>query len=216
MQGGSLGLMHFWEAGDAVTHSVAWLLLAMSVVSWYVILSKGWAALRLRRSARSALSGFWAARSLDEAMAVEDEIRRLHAGRRERRGLRVIPRGGLPAEIADRLHELADRSLPAPDLEEPRGREIATVPADEVGDEPIDLAAERLEFGRYQVFHRLHADGEPVFSLASIKEPGTFDPATMDGVSYRGVAMFAVLPGPLPPAQAVPAREALAVETVEV
>jgi cell division protein ZipA len=64
------------------------------------------------------------------------------------------------------------------------------------------LAAERLEFGRYQVFHRLHADGEPVFSLASIKEPGTFDPATMDGVSYRGVAMFAVLPGPLPPAQA--------------
>jgi FtsZ-interacting cell division protein ZipA len=24
----------------------------------------------------------------------------------------------------------------------------------------------------------------------------------MDGVSYRGVAMFAVLPGPLPPAQA--------------
>jgi len=64
------------------------------------------------------------------------------------------------------------------------------------------LAAERLEFGRYQVFHRLHADGEPVFSLASLKEPGTFDPATMDGASYRGVALFAVLPGPVPPAQA--------------
>jgi len=64
------------------------------------------------------------------------------------------------------------------------------------------VAAERLEFGRYQVFHRLHADGEPVFSLASLKEPGTFDPATMDGASYRGVVLFAVLPGPLPPAQA--------------
>lgn len=64
------------------------------------------------------------------------------------------------------------------------------------------VLAERLEFGRYQVFHRLHADGEPVFSLASLKEPGTFDPATMDGASYRGVAMFAILPGPLPAAQA--------------
>jgi cell division protein ZipA len=63
------------------------------------------------------------------------------------------------------------------------------------------VTAERLEFGRYQVFHRLHAGGEPVFSLASLKEPGTFDPATMDGATYRGVALFAVLPGPVPAAQ---------------
>ena len=65
------------------------------------------------------------------------------------------------------------------------------------------ITAAGLEFGRYKVFHRLHPDGEPVFSLASLKEPGTFDPATMDGLSYRGVAMFAVLPGPLAPALAL-------------
>lgn len=65
------------------------------------------------------------------------------------------------------------------------------------------IIAEGLEFGRYKVFHRLHESGEPVFSLASLKEPGTFDPATMDGLSYRGVAMFAVLPGPLAAAQAL-------------
>jgi cell division protein ZipA len=65
------------------------------------------------------------------------------------------------------------------------------------------IAAEGLEFGRYKVFHRLHADGQAVFSLASLKEPGTFDPAAMDGLSYRGVAMFAVLPGPVAPAQAL-------------
>lgn len=63
------------------------------------------------------------------------------------------------------------------------------------------ITAEGLEYGRYKVFHRLHVDGEPVFSLASLKEPGTFDPATMDGASYRGVAMFAVLPGPVAPGQ---------------
>jgi cell division protein ZipA len=66
------------------------------------------------------------------------------------------------------------------------------------------IAAAGLEFGRYKVFHRLHPAGEPVFSLASLKEPGTFDPETMDGMSFRGVAMFAVLPGPLAP---VPAFE---------
>ncbi|MCZ8102559.1 MAG: MotA/TolQ/ExbB proton channel family protein [Burkholderiaceae bacterium] len=63
-----LGLMHFWEAGDAVTHSVAWLLLAMSIASWYFILSKGWSAWRLRCGARAALERFWSARSLDEAV----------------------------------------------------------------------------------------------------------------------------------------------------
>jgi biopolymer transport protein ExbB len=63
-----LGLMHFWEAGDAVTHGVAYLLLAMSVASWYLILSKAWSAWRIRRGARAALDRFWSARTLDEAV----------------------------------------------------------------------------------------------------------------------------------------------------
>jgi biopolymer transport protein ExbB len=63
-----LGLMHFWQAGDAVTHAVAWLLLAMSVASWYFILSKAWSAWRIRRGARAALERFWSARTLDEAV----------------------------------------------------------------------------------------------------------------------------------------------------
>jgi biopolymer transport protein ExbB len=67
-EGSMLGLIHFWREGDAVTHAVAWLLLAMSVASWYVILSKLWGAWRLRRGARAALDRFWAARGLDEAV----------------------------------------------------------------------------------------------------------------------------------------------------
>jgi len=69
MQNPSLGLMHFWQAGDVVTHTVAWLLLAMSVASWYFILSKAFSAWRLRGSARAALRRFWEARSMDEAVA---------------------------------------------------------------------------------------------------------------------------------------------------
>ena len=35
-------------------------------------------------------------------------------------------------------------------------------------------------------------------SLASLKEPGTFDPDRMTGTEFRGVALFTVMPGPLP------------------
>jgi cell division protein ZipA len=59
------------------------------------------------------------------------------------------------------------------------------------------VLAERFEFGRYEIFHRLDTSGRPVLSLASLREPGTFDPATMAGAAYAGVAIFAVLPGPL-------------------
>ncbi|MCO5099621.1 MAG: MotA/TolQ/ExbB proton channel family protein [Burkholderiaceae bacterium] len=69
MQERELGLMHFWEAGDAITHSVAWLLLAMSIVSWYFILSKAWSTWRMRRGAHAALEQFWNARTMDEALA---------------------------------------------------------------------------------------------------------------------------------------------------
>jgi cell division protein ZipA len=59
------------------------------------------------------------------------------------------------------------------------------------------IESQGLAFGRHRIFHRLHGDGRAVFSLASLKEPGTFDRDTMDETSFRGVAMFAVLPGPL-------------------
>ena len=47
MNAEELGLMHFWQAGDVVTHGLTWLLLAMSVVSWYFILAKAWSAWRM-------------------------------------------------------------------------------------------------------------------------------------------------------------------------
>jgi biopolymer transport protein ExbB len=69
MQNEPLGLAHFWQAGDAVTHSVAYLLLAMSVISWYLILMKAFSAWRQRRSARAGLARFWSAASLDDGIA---------------------------------------------------------------------------------------------------------------------------------------------------
>ena len=53
----TIGLSHYWSQGDAVAHGVAYLLAAMSLVSWYYIFSKTWSAWRVRRSAE-ALDGF--------------------------------------------------------------------------------------------------------------------------------------------------------------
>ena len=64
------------------------------------------------------------------------------------------------------------------------------------------LRAEGLGFGRYEIFHCLHEDGRPIYSVASLREPGTFDIEAMPTTYFPGVAMFAVLPGPVPAAEA--------------
>jgi cell division protein ZipA len=60
-----------------------------------------------------------------------------------------------------------------------------------------------LAFGRYQVFHRKHVDGRSLFCVASLIEPGTFDIAVMPTQEFRGVTLFAVLPGPIAPLETV-------------
>jgi FtsZ-interacting cell division protein ZipA len=67
------------------------------------------------------------------------------------------------------------------------------------------LESHGLAFGRYQVFHRRHSDGRTVFCAASLIEPGTFDLARMPGEEFRGLTLFAVLPGPLDPQQTLDA-----------
>lgn len=69
MESKSLGLMHFWAAGDTVTHSVAWILLAMSVISWYLILARSLRAMRLRSRSRKAIDRFWSSPSIDAGIA---------------------------------------------------------------------------------------------------------------------------------------------------
>ena len=64
------------------------------------------------------------------------------------------------------------------------------------------LQASGFTFGRYRIFHRLDASGRPLVSLASLREPGTFDPQRMPELTFRGVVLFAVIPGPLPAARA--------------
>jgi len=63
------------------------------------------------------------------------------------------------------------------------------------------LTGSDLVHGRYGVFHRLHTDGRSIFCVASLVEPGSFDPARMPEQRFPGISIFAVLPGPVDPVQ---------------
>lgn len=59
------------------------------------------------------------------------------------------------------------------------------------------FASESLQYGKYHIFHRLHDDGTSIFSVANMVEPGTFELESMGNTQYRGLTLFAQLPGPL-------------------
>jgi biopolymer transport protein ExbB len=63
------GLESLWAQGDFVTKGVAVLLLAMSIASWYVIITKAIQLLRFRKSSEAAGHQFWDTTSLPEGVA---------------------------------------------------------------------------------------------------------------------------------------------------
>ena len=70
-----LGLSHFWEQGDGVSHAVAVILLLLSVASWCIIIGKALSHWRASRTHSRALAAFWNADSLPqalEAIRIED------------------------------------------------------------------------------------------------------------------------------------------------
>ena len=69
MNSNPYGLFALWSQGDAITKGVAITLLLMSIVSWYVIITRAWRAIKIRHATGSA-NGFWHAHSFKEGMAL--------------------------------------------------------------------------------------------------------------------------------------------------
>jgi cell division protein ZipA len=71
------------------------------------------------------------------------------------------------------------------------------------GGKPVRLAllAAGLRHGPQQIFHRTDTDGNVLASVANLVRPGSLLPEQMDGQSFRGLSLFAVLPGPRPAQQ---------------
>jgi len=54
-----------------------------------------------------------------------------------------------------------------------------------------------LVFGAHDIFHRINEeDVEPVFSMANLTKPGSFDKNAWNTMEIKGVTMFMALPGP--------------------
>ena len=103
------GLTGILNSGDIVAQGVVALLLLMSLMSWYIILTKLWDQRRLKQSARAAEKQFWSAPSL------KDGVERLKKGD----NFRAVAEDGLRAvshhegRLTDRIdmHEWVTMSL---------------------------------------------------------------------------------------------------------
>ncbi len=62
------GMSHFWQQGDWVSHAVALFLLAMSIVSWVVIVYKALVFWRLRQQQRRVAEYFWHSKNFAEGL----------------------------------------------------------------------------------------------------------------------------------------------------
>ena len=54
--------------------------------------------------------------------------------------------------------------------------------------------ANNLKYGYMNIFHRLGGDAKPLFSLANMVEPGSFDPQTIHELRTPGLTYFMQLP----------------------
>jgi cell division protein ZipA len=134
----------------------------------------------------------------------------------------------IPASVAPVVAPAAQTLMPAPATAPPapaaastsdagERQKIVTIRVCALGEtrwpgKDLMAALEQLGLahGRHQVYHRNHADGRSLFCVASLVEPGSFDLARMPQEEFRGVTLFAVLPGPIEPLQTIDALFATA------
>ena len=70
----NLDLFNFWQQGDVVSHAVLLLLLAMSVTSWAIVISKSLQFAWWQHANNGALERFWQASSIEQGLS---ELERL-------------------------------------------------------------------------------------------------------------------------------------------
>jgi biopolymer transport protein ExbB len=106
------GFEHFWQQGDAVSHTVAALLLLMSISTWVVILWRAWFLQRVHRDLSKAVPAFWAADGLDAACAQVKSLDReghvlalINAALAKPQGLSLESKGHQASQLTRRLRD---------------------------------------------------------------------------------------------------------------
>jgi len=111
------------------------------------------------------------------------------------------------AERSQTTPEQPKRPMPGARPEQPIERIVTLFVAARAGElipgADLVVAAEKagLTFGDMGIFHRLVAgkpEAGPIFSMANMVKPGSFDMRHIDELQSPGVSFFMALPGPLP------------------
>ena len=110
------------------------------------------------------------------------------------------PELGLPASDAGADSDLGKR--PDQDSDKIVSLYVAARAGHTLRGEDIVVAAEKtgLTFGHMNVFHRLvenHPERGPIFSMANIMQPGSFDMANIRELETPAIAFFLTLPAPI-------------------
>ncbi len=110
------------------------------------------------------------------------------------------PELGLPDVDAAPASDLGKRATQ--DFDKIVSLFVAARAGEQLRGEDIVVAAEKtgLVFGHMNVFHRLvegHPERGPIFSMASIMKPGSFDMANIREMETPAIAFFLTLPAPL-------------------
>ncbi len=123
----------------------------------------------------------------------------------------ALPEEAVDAELAALDRALGDAPQPAtrdaaaappPDFEKIVSLHVAAREGATIHGADLVVAAEKagLTFGAMSIFHRA-VDGRPgqppVFSVANMVKPGTFDLRNLEQVQTPGLSFFMTLPGPL-------------------
>lgn len=147
--------------------------------------------------------------------------RRLFGGRAPRRepGIAEAAGDSLDGDALVRELERLDRTLhgdeadavasprreeraPSPDFDKIVSLHVSAREGGLIHGADLVVAAEKagLQFGAMSIFHRM-VDGRPeqgpVFSVANMVKPGTFDLRDLDALATPGLSFFMTLPGPL-------------------
>ncbi len=107
---------------------------------------------------------------------------------------------GLPEVDATPASDLGKRATQ--DFDKIVSLFVAARAGEKLRGEDIVVAAEKtgLVFGHMNVFHRLvegHPERGPIFSMANIMKPGSFDMASIREMETPAIAFFLTLPAPL-------------------
>jgi cell division protein ZipA len=106
---------------------------------------------------------------------------------------------------------------PPPKTERVLSLRVVSANGEALAGRPLRQALESsgMVHGPQRIFHLVDVDGSVRASAANLVRPGSLEPEHMDAQEFRGLSLFCILPGPMPPAKMLDGLVQLARDVAE-